>query len=99
MFNVHVSCSTRYLDIELSTRRVISHLRVPMCYSLYILSFRFIAVSFRLVPVYSGTILVRPVLFRRHSASFRNIPVYSGIFRSVPFHSVPVFSKAHIFTK
>ena len=39
-----------------------------------------IPVSFRLVSVYSGTILV-------HSVSFRHIPVYSGIFRSVPFRS------------
>ena len=54
-----------------------------------LVSFDFIAVSFRLVPVYSGTILVHSVSFRRHSASFRYIPVYS-----VPFRSVPVFSNA-----
>ena len=52
-----------------------------------LVSFHFIAVSFRLVPVYSGTILVHSVSFRRHSALFRYIPVYSGIFRSVPFRS------------
>ena len=54
-----------------------------------LVSFCFIAVSFQLVPLYSGTILVHFVSFRRHSASFRYIPVYS-----VPFHSVPVFSNA-----
>ena len=56
--------------------------------------FRFIPPSFRLVPVHSDTILVHSVSFRRHSASFRYILAYSGIFRSVPFHSVPVFSNA-----
>ena len=44
------------------------------------LLFRFICVSFRLVSVYSGTILVHSVSFRCYSASFRHIPVYS-----VPF--------------
>ena len=58
-------------------------------------SFRLIpAVSFRLVSVYSGTILVHFVSFRCHSASFRHIPVYSGIFCSIPFCSVLVFSNA-----
>ena len=46
--------------------------------------FRFIPPSFRLVAVYSGTILA-------HSVSFRRVPVYS-----VPFHSVPVFSNAQL---
>ena len=41
--------------------------------------------SFRLVLVYSGTILVHFVSFRCYSASFRHILVYSSIFRSVPF--------------
>ena len=64
---------------------------VPTCSGL----FRFICVipphsgvipvSFRLVSVYSGTILVHSVSFRCHSASFRHIPVYSVPFRSVPF--------------
>ena len=66
-------------------------------------SFLFVAVSFQLVPVYSGTILVHSVLFRRHSgsfryipvpflsipASFRLVPVYSGLFRYIPFRSIP----------
>ena len=52
-----------------------------------LVSFRFIPVLFRLVLVYSGTILVHSVSFRHHSALFRYIPVYSGIFRSVPFCS------------
>ena len=48
--------------------------------------------SFRLVPVYSGTILVHFVSFRCHSTSFRHIPVYSGIFRffCVSFRLIPV---------
>ena len=46
--------------------------------------FRFIPPSFRLVAVYSGTILA-------HSVSFRRVPVYS-----VPFHSVPVFSNPQL---
>ena len=59
-----------------------------MAYSgVTLVSFLFVAVSFQLVPVYSGTILV-------HSVSFRRVPVYSGIIRSVPFLSVPVFSNA-----
>ena len=49
-------------------------------YSTLFVSFRLIPVSFWLVSVYSGTILV-------HSVSFRHIPVYSGIFRFVPFRS------------
>ena len=67
-------------------------------------SFQYISVSFRLVPVHSGSILVHSLSFRRHSASFRYIPAHSGIFRSVqcrrdptqtlvPFHSVPVFGQ------
>ena len=48
--------------------------------SFTLVSFCFIAVSFQLVPVYCGTILVHSVSFRRHSASFWYIP-----FRSVPF--------------
>ena len=66
-------------------------------------SFLFVAVSFQLVPVYSGTILVHSVLFRRHSGSFRYIPIpflsiplhsgvilpRSGIFRLIPVYSVP----------
>ena len=54
-----------------------------MAYSgVTLVSFLFVAVSFQLVSVYSGNILV-------HSVSFRRVPVYS-----VPFHSVPVFSNA-----
>ena len=54
-----------------------------MAYSgVTLVSFLFVAASFQLVPVYSGTILV-------HSDSFHRVPVYS-----VPFHSVPVFSNA-----
>ena len=57
-----------------------------MAYSgVTLVSFLFVAVSFQLVPVYSGTILVHSVSFRR----VRYIPVYS-----VPFHSVPVFNNA-----
>ena len=56
--------------------------------------FLFVAVSFQLVQVYSSTILAHSVSLRRHSGSFRYIPAYSGLFRSVPFHSVPVFSNA-----
>ena len=59
-------------------------------------SFQYISVSFRLVLVHSGSILVHSLSFRRHSASFRYIPAHSGIFRSVPFHSVPVFSNARL---
>ena len=66
-----------------------------------LVSFLFVVVSFQLVLVYSGTILVHSVSFRLvavfsatilvHSVSFRRVPVYS-----VPFHSVPVFSNAHL---
>ena len=63
-----------------------------MAYSgVTLVSFHFMAVSFRLVPVYSGTILVHSVSFRRHSASFWYIPVYSGIFRSVPVFSSALY--------
>ena len=51
------------------------------------LSFRLISVYSGVIPVRSGTILVHSVSFRRHSGSFRFIPAYSGIFRSVPFRS------------
>ena len=44
------------------------------------MSFSLIPVSFRLIPVYSGTILVHFVSLRCCSASFLHIPVYS-----VPF--------------
>ena len=64
-----------------------------------LVSFHFIAVSFRLVPVYSGTILVHSVSFRRHSASFRYIPVYSGIFRSVPVFSNACDNATYVVTK
>ena len=63
---------------------------VPVCgaivaYSgITLVSFHFIAVSLRLVLVYSGTILAHSVSFWRHSASFWYIP----------FCSVPVFSNA-----
>ena len=75
-----------------------------MAYSgVTLLSFRFIAVSFQLVPLHSGIILVHFVSFRRRSgtfrfhscpfpfipASFRLVPVYSGSFRYIPFRSVP----------
>ena len=67
------------------------HIRVHS--SLIPAHFRYISVSFRLVPVpflsipfHSGVILPR-------SGIFRPIPVYS-----VPFHSVPVFSNARINT-
>ena len=49
----------------------------------------FICVSFRLVSVYSSTILVHSVSFRCYSASFRHIPVYSSTFRSIAFRSLP----------
>ena len=71
-----------------------------------LVSFLFVAVSFQLVPVYSGTILVHSVSFPRHSGLLRyiplpflSIPFHSAVFRyilvySVPFQSVPVFSNA-----
>ena len=44
------------------------------------LSFRLISVYSSIIPARSGTILVHSVSFRRHSGSFRYIP-----FRSIPF--------------
>ena len=59
-----------------------------------LVSFLFVAVSFQLVPVYSGTILVHSVSFRRHSGLLRYIPVpflsipfHSAVFRYIPFRS------------
>ena len=54
--------------------------RFILVYSTLFVSFRLTPVSFRLVLVYPGTILVHSVSFRCYSASFRHIPVYS-----VPF--------------
>ena len=45
-----------------------------------LVSLLFVAVSFQLVPLYSGTILV-------HSVSFHHVPVYSVLFQSVPLFS------------
>ena len=61
-----------------------------------LVSFLFVAVSFQIVPVYSGIILVHSVSFRRHSGLLRYIPVpflsipfHSAVFRYVPVYSVP----------
>ena len=61
-----------------------------------LVSFLFVAVSFRLVPVYSGTILVHSVSFRHHSGLLRYIPVpflsipfHSAVFRYIPFRFIP----------
>ena len=59
-----------------------------------LVSFRFIAVSFQRVPLYSGSILVHFVSFRRHSASFRYIPV---LFLSISFHSGVIPPRSAIF--
>ena len=94
------STSFRYIPVPFSFRchsvlfqshsALFRHIPV---YSALFVSFRVIPVSFRLLSVYSGTIIVHSVSFRCHSASFRYIPVYSGIFRSVP-----VFSNARVLT-
>ena len=48
--------------------------------------------SFRLISVYSGTILVHFVSFRCYSASFRHIPVYSVPFLCLVTAVVLVYS-------
>ena len=59
-----------------------------------LVSFRFIAVSFQRVPLYSGSILVHFVSFRRHSASFRYIRV---LFLSISFNSGVILPRSGIF--
>ena len=49
---------------------------------------------FSLVPVYSGTILVHSVSFRRHSGSFQYIPIP---FLSIPFHSGVILPRSGLF--
>ena len=59
-----------------------------------LVSYLFVAVSFQLVPVYSGTILVHSVSLRSHSGLFRYIPIP---FLSIPFHSGVILPRSGIF--
>ena len=74
-----------YSRVILPCSAIFRYMRLHLC--VIPLHSGVIPVSFRLISLYSGTILVHSVSFRCHSALFRHIPVYSGIFRSVPFHS------------
>ena len=56
--------------------------------------FLFVAVTFQLVPVYAGTILVHSVSFRRHFGSLRYIP---APFLSIPFHSGVILARSGTF--
>ena len=65
--------------------------------------FLFIPVSFRLISLYSGTILVHSVSFRCQSASFHHIPVHSIPFlclitsQVIPLHCGIIPARSGIF--